>query len=112
MVELLPARDFPSRIAREPDSSFDLVVVDGNERDESGNDLPPGLDRTGCVLAAMTKVRPGGVLLLDNSDLPRYRRVDKTLTDWHCVRISGFSSYPLTPWETTFYRKPVNQSDA
>ena len=111
-VELLPARQFPSRVAMEPDNTFDLIVVDGPDQDESGRDLPPELDRTGCVVAALSKLRPGGVLLLDNSDRPRYRRIDATLADWHRVRLSGFSTRPLTPLETTFYQKPLLRASA
>jgi hypothetical protein len=108
-VELMPARGFPSRIALEPDDTFDLIVVDGPDQDESGNHLPVELDRTGCVIAALAKVRPGGILLLDNSDRPQYRRIDATLADWHQVRLSGFSTKPLTPLETTLYWRPRPQ---
>ncbi len=105
-VELLPARRFPARIGAEPPESFDLVVVDGNEHDEHGARLPPEADRTACVLAAMPLVRPGGVLILDNSDLPAYRRVDQPLASWHSTRLRGFPNAPMTPTETTFYWKP------
>src|ERR1019366_2688084 len=105
-VELLSAREFPSRMRNELDSTFDLVVVDGPDADECGCVLPPELDRTGCICASVTKVRPGGVLVLDNSDLPRYRQADSTLAGWRCVRISGFTTSPLTPMETSFYWRP------
>lgn len=109
-VELVPAEGFPDRARREPDDAFDLVVVDGAEQDEFGVDLPPERDRTACVAAAKTKVRPGGILLFDNSDVPRYGRIDDILAGWHRVRFSGFSSYPLTPWETSFYWRPAGLS--
>jgi hypothetical protein len=105
-VELMPAREFPARIEREQDQAFDLIVVDGPDHDESGSRLPPELDRTGCVSAAIPKLRPGGVLLLDNSDEPRYRTVDGILAGWRSVRLSGFLTSPLTPTESTFYWKP------
>jgi predicted O-methyltransferase YrrM len=46
-------------IARFPNGGFDLVVVDGRARPS-------------CVHHGVPKVRPGGVLLLDDSDRPEY----------------------------------------
>jgi len=101
-VEAVAANDFPTRIAREPDESFDLVVVDGSE-----DCLSPDEGRVGCVRAAAPKVRPGGILLLDNSDWPRYAPVDAILESWRCVRFRGFTTGPLTPIETTLYWRPT-----
>lgn len=42
-----------------PDDSFDIVVVDGRERAR-------------CVAAARSKVRPGGLLIVDDADRERY----------------------------------------
>jgi Methyltransferase domain len=42
-----------------PESTFDLVVVDGRAR-------------ASCVHHGLPKVRPGGVLLLDDTDRPEY----------------------------------------
>ena len=44
-----------SRLDTYPDAYFDFVLVDGK-------------DRTGCMRTALTKVRPGGWIYLDNSD--------------------------------------------
>jgi hypothetical protein len=41
-----------------PDRSLDLVVVDGGPREQ-------------CLLAAVPKVRPGGVVYVDNTDEPQ-----------------------------------------
>jgi hypothetical protein len=108
-VELLSARAFVDRMSSEPDDIFDLIVVDGADFDEAGQELPPDLDRTGCVLASMTKVKPGGVIVLDNSDRPRYRRVEERLSAWPSERLSGFPNSPLTPTETTFFSRPLRQ---
>lgn len=102
-VEAVAAYDFPARIAREPDEAFDLVVVDGCE-----TGLSPDEGRVGCVRAAVPKVRPGGILLLDNSDWPRYAPVDAILESWRCVRFRGFTTGPLTPIETTLYWRPTS----
>ncbi len=42
-------------LSDQPDGSFDLALVDGT-------------DRTGCVASAVSKIKPGGWLYLDNSD--------------------------------------------
>lgn len=42
-----------------PEGSFDLVVVDGRAR-------------VSCIHHGLARVRPGGVLLLDDSDRPEY----------------------------------------
>ena len=46
-------------ICDEPDASLDLVVVDGRARVE-------------CARRAMPKVKPGGLLLLDDTSRERY----------------------------------------
>ena len=102
-VEAVAAHDFPMRLAREPDEAFDLIIVDG---DDEG--LSPDEGRVGCVRAAASKVKPGGILLLDNSDWPRYSPVDAILENWRFVRYPGFTTGPLTPIETTLYWRPMS----
>ena len=97
-----PGCRVPARIAREPDESFDLIVVDG--LDEG---LPVEQGRVGCARAAAGKVRAGGLLMLDNSDRPAYREVDDLLEGWEIRRFVGFPASPFTPTETTFYRRPL-----
>ena len=49
------------------DSFFDLVLVDGLNRDQA-------------MLTALTKVKPGGYIYLDNSDMPyRAHRTAKAM---------------------------------
>jgi hypothetical protein len=105
-LELLPAREFPARMAAEPAESYDLVVVDGGDHEPEGERLPAVTGRVACVLAGVRLVRPGGVLVLDNSDRPEYRLVDQPLDGWHSTRLRGFPNAPMTPTETTFYWKP------
>jgi hypothetical protein len=49
-----PFDEYAHAIDLEPDDRFDLVIVDGKARRD-------------CVLAAEPKVKPGGMLLLDDS---------------------------------------------
>jgi predicted O-methyltransferase YrrM len=53
------ATDYVDAIAEFEDESFDLVIVDGRERSR-------------CAMAAMDKVKPGGWLIVDDADRPRY----------------------------------------
>lgn len=75
-------------IARFPDNHFDLVVVDGLFRPE-------------CLAAAAAKLKPGGLLVLDNADRP-------DLGQWVAVlaphRIGVYSN---DIWETALYRAPA-----
>ncbi len=109
-IDLLPCREFPARVSAEPAGSFDLVVVDGNEHDEHGERLPAHAGRPGCVHAAIRILRIGGVLIVDNSDLPQYREVDESLAAWHSTRFRGFPYAPMTPTETTSLWKPPSFS--
>ncbi|KQU32230.1 hypothetical protein ASH04_08375 [Rhodococcus sp. Leaf233] len=51
------------------DQSLDLVIVDGRARVE-------------CISAAFSKVAPGGMLLLDDSDRAQYARAAELLAGW------------------------------
>ena len=53
------AQAYVEAISEFPDGEFDVVVVDGRER-------------VRCALAALDKVRPGGLLILDDIDRDRY----------------------------------------
>src|SRR5208282_1923296 len=60
---------YVAAIDGEPDGSLDLVIVDGRARSE-------------CVRRAMLKVKPGGVLFLDDADRPRYGSACALLAGW------------------------------
>ena len=51
--------DYVRSIRQYDDASFDLILVDGRARCE-------------CLRLARKKVRPGGCILLDNAELPKY----------------------------------------
>jgi len=79
-----------------PDSTFDLVMIDGRAR-------------TSCLKAAIKKVKPGGIIVLDNSDRSYY-------TENLLNHLSGFRAAifrgptpGLLHWETTtIYEKTLN----
>ena len=67
---------YAGQISSFPDSSFDFVIVDG-------------ADRNGCIRAAVSKVRPGGWIVVDNADsgwdyspLAGYRRIETSNGVW------------------------------
>lgn len=54
-----PINEYIKAIEAYPDNYFDLVTVDGREREA-------------CLLAALPKIKPGGKLFLDDSQRERY----------------------------------------
>jgi SAM-dependent methyltransferase len=94
--------DFPSAVGSYPIGSFDLVVVDSSENDRTS--------RLDCIAAARHAVKPGGYLLLDDSDRPRYSGADAILPGWSVRRFVGLKSYPLAVTETSVYRRPLRDS--
>ena len=81
-------------IDRYPDGYFDVVVVDGR-------------DRVRCARAAMAKVRPGGLLILDDVDRPRYGSVFATVP-WPSRTIVGFAPCKPTLAYTAVFSRPVD----
>ena len=72
--------------------SLDIVIVDGFCRIE-------------CTRRAAPKVRPGGVLIIDDTDF-RFLRPQRLLAGWRAVALSGFKPrFELR--ETTFFHKPT-----
>jgi predicted O-methyltransferase YrrM len=80
-----------------PNEYFDLVVVDGRARPS-------------CILHARDKVRPGGVLLLDQSERRYYLSETAALLDparWSSARFMAPLPYSLHFTEATFFTKRV-----
>jgi hypothetical protein len=101
--------DYVHAIDAERDESLDLVIVDGEP------------DRVPCVLAAITKIRHGGMLLLDDTqfsdhrpparhDVTRLRdqyvEVAERLSDWPVVHCRGIKPGTWLPIQTTVWTKP------
>lgn len=87
-------RDFGAyvrAIDAEPDASFDAVLVDGRSR-------------VACVRHAMPKVKPGGLLVLDDSQRARYRVAWRVLDAAGWKRRSFFSIFP--PRRACAWTKP------
>lgn len=66
---------------------FDFIIVDGRAR-------------TSCALKAIDKLKPGGLMALDNSERVRYDRVHERLKSWPKI----FTTTGLS--DTVIWRKP------
>jgi SAM-dependent methyltransferase len=83
--------DYVAAIDGFADESIDVVIVDGMCRAE-------------CFRRARQKVRPGGLLVIDDSDTPAYRTVGKHVPGWGRTAFAGFKSSKDLQ-QTTFFRK-------
>jgi hypothetical protein len=84
--------DYVAAIDEFPDDSFDVVIVDGQCRSE-------------CFYRAIPKVKPGGMLILDDSDFRAFAPLKQSLPGWVRVSLAGFK--PTRDLrETTFFRRP------
>jgi hypothetical protein len=93
----MPGRYFDgyvATIADQTDESLDLVIVDGRAR-------------VACGLAAMPKVKPGGLLLLDDSDRERYTPLSTALSSWERTDYRGLKPGGGAPCQTTVWRRPA-----
>lgn len=74
-------------ISKFPDQHFDFILVDGRARVD-------------CVVRSVNKLKPGGILVLDNSERERYKKVFNLLKDWpSVVTTTGIT-------DTTIWFKP------
>ena len=85
--------DYVADIGRFPDEEFDLVIVDGR-------------CRVAATMMSMAKVRPGGLLLLDDSQRSRYHSLFSTLADWPVQTFLALRPGGSPPAPTTVWRKP------
>lgn len=88
-------REYADIIKEYPDESFDLVSVDGEAS-----------SRGWCITNAIPKLKPGGYLLLDNSDWFTkdlgWERWDYVESDLQWIGMKGTFN-----WWTSLMRKPL-----
>ena len=75
------------------DAVWDLVFVDGRARNH-------------CAKLAAPRIKPGGWLVLDNSDRADYKPTFDLLRDWAMVEFHGHGPLSDILWKTTMWRKP------
>jgi hypothetical protein len=77
-----------------PDKSLDFVLVDGRAR-------------VACVKRAVSKVAPGGAIMLDNSDRPAYRAAFRLLRDVPRYDFAGVTPWNLEVSQTSVWQIPL-----
>lgn len=77
-----------------PDHSFDLVLVDGRAR-------------MACVERARSKLKPGGALVLDNSDRHGYADALELMGNVTPLNLAGFTPWNIEPSQTTVWLTPA-----
>jgi predicted O-methyltransferase YrrM len=92
-AEHLP--DYPATIDRYHEHLFDVVLVDGRER-------------IACVEHAMRRIKPGGILVLDDSVRPKYAAASSLLQGWARRDYFGFVPCKDQPGDTTIWTRPLS----
>lgn len=76
------------------DGDFDVVLVDG-------------AFRMACIDAAVSRVRPGGLLVVDNTDWHWFTKVDGHFpAEWRKRVFKGCAPFIGYPSQTTIWQKP------
>jgi hypothetical protein len=85
--------DYLDRLRQAP-GDFDAILVDGSHR-------------KGCIAAAIDRVRPGGLLIVDNTDWHWFRNADALVpADWQKMEMPGFAPFIGHGSQTTIWRRP------
>jgi predicted O-methyltransferase YrrM len=91
--------NLPAMIRQLPDAGYDLVMVD-----------PPLRLRIPCLMEAKPKVRPGGVIALEDSHVQECGPVRLDIGGWRFQEVSGECLSPvtgLTTWRrSAFFVRP------
>jgi hypothetical protein len=84
------AEDYLSNIESIADSSIEIALIDGRNRVE-------------CIRQSISKIKPGGCIILDNSDRPAYAIAYQLLNKWSlkettCITNASNHVTPATIW--------------
>ncbi len=85
--------DFTDYILRYPDDYFDLVIVDGRARNS-------------CIANSLSKVKPGGYIMLDDVQRPCYAQGIAMLSEWEKTICKGDRFTPYEGNGTIFFKRP------
>ncbi len=78
-----------------PDQKFDIILIDS---------IPERIPRGPALQAARPKLKPGGFMILDNSDSPAHRDAVAAMSDRKLLRFSGFTPMRLHVSQTSFWQ--------
>jgi len=84
-------KNYVKSIENYPDGSFDLVLVDG-------------VARPSCILSALSKIRSGGYLMLDNSERSHYRDAISLLADYKRTYFFGIGPRHPQLFQTSVWK--------
>jgi hypothetical protein len=85
-------RTYCESITKYPDNHFDIISIDGRARNS-------------CAYWATSKVKDGGILILDNADLKEYTDGQKILEGWTKKYFYGPGPFTKNFWGTAVYFK-------
>ena len=91
----MQGRDVINDLEKLPEQMFDILLVD------SMNDHTR---RVASLRAAMSKVKSGGWIILDNSDNPANWSADELLKGKEMQRFTGYAPMSLFVTQTTFWK--------
>jgi hypothetical protein len=98
-LRLVALSDFPAVTGEFTPATFDLVIIDGNEGE--------GVTRGDCAAAARPLVKPGGFVVVDDSDVREFLPMLELFSGWESERFVGVKHRPLMAVETTILRRPT-----
>ncbi len=82
-----------------PDEFFDLILVDGR-------------NRKGCIAHSLSKLKPGGILMLDNAERKQYHAVFPLMQSWKYISTEQTGpdkfGFWYSGWKTDWWQKPFN----
>lgn len=80
--------------------AFDLILVDGRAR-------------ASCLMHAVSHVKPGGVLVLDNTERTYYlEQTEQLFRDWDRADILGHGPRLEYAWQAVIFRRPEETDDS
>lgn len=82
--------DYASSIDKFPDSTFDIVIVDGRARNH-------------CINHAISKIKTGGHLILDNAERDEYQAGIQIIDHWPQEAFTCPGPYLDYPWTTKIW---------
>ena len=97
-LRVVPIEELPEQVNAIRDLAFDLVVVDFLEA--------PKVTRIDALKPAMKTVKPGGLLLFDDSDRPGYAEAFELLDAWRFRKFVGVKDEWPEACETGIFRRP------
>ncbi len=86
--------DYVASIDAVAPASLDLVVIDGDCRAQ-------------CARHAVSKVKPNGIVVLDDTHWDFLKPAEAPFTGWETTRHSGFKRRCASVFETSFFRCPA-----